>query len=607
MMSARQHQSFVQLVVFGGLLAALCALAGCAAGPTPRAQLLDLFARDWEARLEEDPWLATEVGDARGRGRLPSVTIEDLERRAARQREMLSELAAIDRDALPEDDRINAALFERQLRLAVEAFDLGAHEIPFTTDTGFHIALTRLPGDSPFETVDDYEAYIERLHAIPAYIEGQIANLKRGLDRGFTQPRAVLDRIGPMIASQAVTDPAESLFWKPFESFPSGMPESTRSDLRTKGVRAVLEGAAMGYRKLLDFWNEEYLPGARETLGASELPDGAAYYRHAIREYTTLALDPQEIHDTGLAEVERILAEMRGVIRDVGFEGTFAEFLDFLRTDERFYAKTPHELRAEASRIAKRADAKLPAFFGRLPRLPYGVEPVPDHIAPGYTGGRYVPPAEGSHEPGYYWVNTYALESRPLYVLVALTLHEAVPGHHLQYSLAREQGEQPEFRRHDYISAYGEGWALYCEWLGIEMELYEDPYQNFGRLTYEMWRACRLVVDTGIHAMGWSRQQARDYLAERTALSLHEIETEVDRYISWPGQALSYKLGEIEIKRLRRQAEDELGDRFDLREFHDAILATGSVSLDLLQEAVERYIGRRKNDDSRRNPDARSS
>jgi len=366
--------------------------------------------------------------------------------------------------------------------------------------------------------------------------------------------------------------------------------EAEHARLRTAGAAAIREAVVPAYRSFLAFMLDEYIPGTRESLGASELPGGRAYYAQRIRHFTTLPLTAEEIHRTGLAEVARIRAEMDAVIADVGFTGTFAEFLDFLRSDPRFYPKSGEELLKEAAYIAKRMDGKLPSLFKTLPRLPYGVEPVPDHMAPKYTAGRYVGPPLGSTRPGLYWVNTYALESRALYNLEALTLHEAVPGHHLQIALSRELDELPPFRRFSYLSAFGEGWGLYSEWLGLEAGFYTDPYSDFGRLTYEMWRACRLVVDTGLHPMGWTRQRAMDFLASNTALALHEVRTETDRYISWPAQALAYKIGELKIKELRRRAEEALGGRFDVREFHDAVLLHGSVPLPVLEAQVDRYI-----------------
>jgi uncharacterized protein (DUF885 family) len=405
----------------------------------------------------------------------------------------------------------------------------------------------------------------------------------------MTVSRATLAGYDRTIAAHVVTDPAASVFWKPFEKFPSTVPAAEHERLRRDGRAAVLN-AISGYREFLEFFQKEYYPGARASLAAIELPNGRAYYAAKIREFTTLDLTPEEIHKIGLSEVERISREMNEVMKGVGFQGDFAAFLEFLRTDPRFYAKTPEELLARASLIAKRADGKLPSLFKTLPRLPYTVEPVPADLAPKYTAGRYVNASEGSTQPGIYWVNTYKLDSRPLYNLPSLTLHEAVPGHHLQIALSRELSNLPNFRRYSYISAFGEGWGLYSEWLGVEAGFYTDPYENFGRLTYEMWRACRLVVDTGIHAMGWTRARAIDYMASRTALPRHEVETEIDRYISWPGQALAYKLGELKIKEVRRRAETALGTRFNVREFHDVVLGSGSVPLKVLEENVDRWI-----------------
>jgi uncharacterized protein (DUF885 family) len=380
----------------------------------------------------------------------------------------------------------------------------------------------------------------------------------------------------------------------PFAKFPSTLPAGDRERLSREGRSAVMEGAVAGYREFLGFFQKEYAPQARATLAASELPDGRAYYQQQIRQYTTLDLSPEEIHKIGLGEVERISSEMDAVMRQADFKGDRAAFLKFLRTDPRFYAKTAQELLERASFIAKKIDGKLPSEFGKLPRLPYAVKPVPDDIAPKYTSGRYVEAPQGSLQSGTFWVNTYKLEGRPFYNLTALALHESVPGHHLQIALSRELDDLPDFRRFSYISAFGEGWGLYSEWLGLEMGIYEDPYSNFGRLGYEMWRACRLVVDTGIHAKGWTRQQAIDYMATRTSLPLHEVETEVDRYISWPGQALSYKLGELKIKELRKRAESELGTSFDVRAFHDVVLGSGSIPLNVLEGNVDRWIGEQK-------------
>ena len=462
--------------------------------------------------------------------------------------------------------------------------------MPFNADSGFHTEFSQLPSDVPLSTVKDYENYTARLRAWPRLVGQQIELMHTGIGRGMTIPRATLEGYDKTISAHVVDAPEKSVFWKPFANFPSTVPETERERLRKAGREAVMQGSVAGYKAFLDFFQSEYLPKARTTIGASELPEGRAFYAQQVRQYTTLDLSPEEIHNIGLAEVERIDKEMREVIQKTGFKGDFAAFLDFLRKDPRFYAKTPDQLLKEAAWIAKKMDGKLPALFGRLPRVPYTVEPVPEHIAPKYTSGRYVGSPEGSTQPGIYWVNTYKLESRPLYNLEALTLHEAVPGHHLQVALNKELSDLPEFRRFSYLSAFGEGWGLYSEWLGLEAGFYTDPYSNFGRLTYEMWRACRLVVDTGMHAKGWTRQQAIDYLASHTALPLHEVETEIDRYISWPGQALAYKMGELKIRELRARAEKSLGDMFDLRHFHDAVLGQGSVPLDALEAQINDWI-----------------
>src|SRR5262249_26753580 len=403
----------------------------------------------------------------------------------------------------------------------------------------------------------------------------------------FTVPRAVLDGRDVSISTVAeAKSPEDSGFFKPFKQLPSNIPTGEQQQLRADCATAIRERVLPAYAKLLKFFRDEYLPHARKTLAAGALPDGKAFYRQQIRQYVTLDLDPEAIHETGLAEVARIDGQMQQTMKATGFDGDFAAFLKFLRSDPQFYPKTGDELLMRASWIAKRVDAKLPQYFGLLPRGRFGIEPVPAAIAPFWTAGR------GSAHT--YWVNTYDLPSRPLYNLPALTLHESSPGHALQGELAEEQKEQPEFRSKNYISAYGEGWALYCEKLGKEMGIYRTPYEELGRETYEMWRAARLVIDTGSHHKGWTREKAIRYLADHTALSEHEVQTEVDRYISWPGQALSYKLGEMKILELRAKAEKELGTKFDLKAFHDAVLAEGSVPLPVLEQRIDAFIAQQK-------------
>jgi uncharacterized protein (DUF885 family) len=564
-------------------------LGGCLADPTPRFG--ELVNQIWEFQLREDPLLATSAGDSRYNHRLPAVGLEDQERRAAAKREFLRRLERVDRRRLRSADQVSYDILVRQLRDELTDFEFQAYLMPLTADWGFHIGFARLPSEVPLATVQDYENYIARLRAFAEYANQHIALMRRGLEIGFTQPRVVLEGYDETIRVHVVDDPRRSAFYRPFAAFPTTVPEGERARLEAAGVAAIAESVVPGYRAFLEFMTREYMPGARTSIGASELPNGRDYYTHLVEHFTTLPLTPEAVHRTGQAEVRRIRAEMEQVIERVGFRGDFEAFLRFLRTDPRFYARTPEELLKEASYIAKRMDGKLPALFKTLPRLPYGVAPVPDEIAPKFTGGRYVGAPVGSTQPGYYWVNTYALASRPLYVLEALTLHEAVPGHHLQIALAQELTGVPPFRRFADATAFTEGWGLYSERLGLEVGFYQDPYRQFGRLTYEMWRACRLVVDTGMHAMGWSRQRAMDFLAQNTALSLHEVRTEIDRYISWPGQALAYKIGELKIRELRREAEEMLGPAFDIREFHDVVLRNGAIPLGVLESQVRQYLG----------------
>lgn len=486
---------------------------------------------------------------------------------------------------------MNADLFGAVLeeRLAERAYE--PWRIPFVSDSGFHTSATMAIEAIPFKTIKHYEDYLARLSKLDGYVAQNIANMRAGLETGFTMPRAILEKVAPSFKALAVDRAVDSAFYAPFDTMPESIPETDRARLQKAAMDVLNQRLLPAWRGLYAFFTEDYMPAARDTLGVTSLPDGDAYYAMLIRQYTTLDLSAQEIHRIGLSEVARIKSEMEAIIDGLGFEGSFADFLEFLRTDPQFYAKTGQELLNRAAWIAKQADEKLPAFFKTLPRMPYGVRAVPDAIAPNYTTGRYWGPVDGVRG-GLYMVNTHALDKRPLYSLPSLTLHEAVPGHHLQIALAREIKDVPEFRRAMYVTAFGEGWGLYTEKLGVEMGIYETPYEQFGRLTYEMWRAGRLVVDTGIHAMGWSRDEAVAFFTENSALSLHNINTEVDRYISWPGQALGYKMGELKLLELRARAEKALGDRFDIRAFHDAVLENGSLPLPILEQMIDRYIER---------------
>jgi uncharacterized protein (DUF885 family) len=553
------------------------------------AALEALMAREWAFRQREFPLLASDSGNHEYDDRLAGVSEDDQRRRYEFWKSVRLEMDALDCERLDRMACINLRMFRRQIDQFVAHYEIRAYLIPFTSDWSFFIDWTRLPETTEFKSADDYANYISRLERIPRAMDQHIDLMRTGIETGMTQPRVILAGRGQPILAQLVDDAASSPLMAPFLDRPEDFDAAQWQELTARARHAVQKSVIPAFQRLLTFMRDEYEPGARTTLGALQLPGGERFYREQIRRYATVDMTPAQIHEIGLSEVERIRGEMDAIIEEVGFGGTFGKFLEFLRTDPRFFAETPHQLLAEASYFAKKIDGRLPQLFGRLPRQPYGVAPVPGDLAPFFTTGRYLPAPLEAGRGGYYWVNTHNLESRTLYTLPALTLHEAVPGHHLQGALALEQEHQPPFRRNDYISAYGEGWALYAEKLGVEMDIYETPYQHFGRLTYEMWRACRLVIDTGIHAMGWNRQQALDYLAGNTALSLHEVTTEVDRYISWPAQALSYKLGEYTIWQLRRAAEERLGQDFDLRSFHDFILGLGSVPLDILTDEVRHW------------------
>lgn len=578
--------------LFATLLCVLPFAAASMPPPSPEAhrKLHALFEEEWQFRLEEDPLFATSVGDHRYDDRLPTVSVEAEAARTEARRRFRERLLSIDSASLDDADRVSRALFKRELDDAITDFELRGYRFPINADSGFHIEFAQLPEQVPLATLRDYENYLARLRAFLEYVRQNVELLREGVKTGWTVPRAVLQGYDGTVRSHVVDDPKKSRFYAPFVTFPAGVPESERERLRKAAEAAISEAVVPGYRLFLDFLTREYVPNARQTVGASDMVNGGEYYAYRVRHFTTLDLSPDQIHQIGLGEVRRIRGEMDAVIRQTGFSGDFAAFLKFLRTDPRFYAKTPEDLLKQAAWIAKRIDGKLPSLFKKLPRQPYGVEPVPADIAPKYTGGRYVGAPLDGKKAGTYWVNTYALESRPLYVLESLTLHEAVPGHHLQIALTKELPDQPNFRRYLYVDAFGEGWGLYSEGLGSEIGLSADPYSRFGRLTYEMWRACRLVVDTGLHAKGWTRQRALDYLAANTALSLHECATETDRYIAWPGQALAYKMGELKIRELRRRSEEALGPRFDVRDFHDVVLSGGTVTLPILEERVDAFI-----------------
>jgi uncharacterized protein (DUF885 family) len=572
------------------VLTTLVVASPLAAQDPAEARLKRFFDEQWERTLQENPLLATSFGDRRYNARLSEVGLAAQRRSTAASRAALVRLRGIPRDSLSARDRQNHDIFVRAASEGITNAEFGAHLIPITNREGFHTFFPELPSRVPLATVRDYEDYIARLRAFRSHAGQHIELMREGIRMGMVLPRISVDSVPGTLTPHIVDDPAKSLLHRPFERFPESVPDSARARLAAAGREAIAGSVVPGYRDFLHFMQREYIPAARSTIGASALPNGRAYYRARVRAYTTLDLTPEQVHRTGLAEVARIRAAMDSVIRATGFQGDFAAFVRFLRSEPRFYAESPEQLLERTSLVLKRMDGELPRLFGRLPRLPYGIKPIPDFIAPRTTTAYYSSGAPDGSRAGTYFVNTFDLRSRPLYEVESLSLHEAVPGHHLQIALAQEQEGVPNFRRVLGITAFVEGWALYAESLGGEVGFYTDPYSYFGHLTYDAWRACRLVVDTGIHELGWTRQQAIDYMAANTGLALRNIENEVDRYIAWPGQALAYKTGQLKIRELRTAAERALGPRFDVRAFHDVVLGSGAVPLDVLDANVREWI-----------------
>lgn len=500
----------------------------------------------------------------------------------------LEELKEVNPESLSETEKISRELLRFKLQEQVDFYEYEAYLNPLLSDAGFHVSLPYHVRD--LNNYEQVKSYLNKLKAIPGYVDQHLRLLKEGLEKGITQPRVIFEGYEATYNDQIVEDPRESYYFSPLKDLPRQLSDRQRDSVLRAGEAIIAEEVVPQFERIKQFFETEYLPRTRTEIGVSDIPNGREYYQNRVEYYTTLDMTADEVHQIGLDEVARINKEMNNILDGLDFDGSFDEFIEFLRTDEQFYASTGEELLKEARNIAKKIDAELPKFFNLLPRRPYGVAPVPDAIAPKYTTGRYIGPSNET-QPGFYWVNTYDLPSRPLYVLPSLTAHEAVPGHHLQNALNKELGDDfPKFRRNMYLSAYGEGWGLYSEFLAEEMGIYTTPYEMFGKLTYEQWRACRLVVDTGMHVKGWTREQAVEFLMSNTALSLHEINTEIDRYISWPGQAVSYKIGELKIRELREKTEAALGPDFDIRDFHEVVLGEGVVTLSILEERVNNYI-----------------
>jgi len=542
-----------------------------------------LYTQEWSwregQRLEEDEDQTAARNEIRSQ--LARVDAATQQARLAHWSAVMKQLETIQPESLRPAERTNYSIYKAQIQVLINRQKFREYEKPLNADTAFWSILT-VTALKPFHTVRDYTNYIAQLNDIPRYFHEQIANMRAGLKRGFTPPKVTL--IGRDASLSAVTNarrPEDVIFYTPFRNMPASISADEQSRLRTEGVEAIRRSVIPAHVELLKFIQTEYIPGARTNLAAESLPDGKAYYQSKILENTTTHLSPGQIHQIGLEELAKIHREMVETMKQTGFKGDFPAFLHFLRTDPRFYAKTPHELLMQAAFIAKEFDGKASQYFGYLPRMRFAILPVPAAEAPFYTSAR--------GGPGTYLVNTYDLPSRGLYSLPALTLHESAPGHAFQIPINMEQKNLPAFRQ-VYVDAYGEGWALYCERLGTEMGMYHTPYESFGMLSYQAWRAARLVVDTGIHSQGWTREQAQQFLRENTALSEHEIQTEVDRYISWPAQALSYYLGEMAIWKARHKAEAALGSRFNIRAFHDTVLAMGSVPLQVLEDRIDLFI-----------------
>lgn len=575
------------------------ALAACKPAPTTTApqttsdaatRLHALFEADWQYSLQDSPVSASYLGDGRYNDRWDDLSPAAFEQRQAHAREALATLDSIDRAQLNADDQLNYDLFRQLTLLGDEAYRYGAHLRPIEQRNGLQTANELLEA-LRFETVKDYDNWIARLRSFGTYTDQTIALMQQGIAAGRGFPQVIMRRVSGQIAQQLVTDPKESPYYAPFKTLAEGIGSADAERLRSEGEAAVRDVVLPAYQRLQRYFDDVYLPASPEAVGLSAQPGGAEFYAFLARRHTTTSMTPDEIHEIGLREVARIRAAMEEIKTEVGFKGDLPAFFAFLRSDPQFFYKTPDELLNAYTVIAKRIDPELVRLFGKLPRTPYGVRAIPAISAPDTTTAYYYPPAVDGSRAGYYYVNLYKPETRPKWEMEALSAHESVPGHHLQIALQQELGDLPAFRKYwGGFTAYVEGWGLYSESLGGELGLYKDPYSRFGQLSYEMWRAVRLVVDTGLHTKGWSRQQAIDYFMDNCPKTELDVVNEIDRYLAMPGQALAYKIGELKIKELRARAEQRLGDRFDIRAFHDAVLASGEVPLNILEARIDAWI-----------------
>ncbi|MBT8086599.1 MAG: DUF885 domain-containing protein [Gammaproteobacteria bacterium] len=570
---------------FAALLLSLSAAAYCDAS----SDFETLLEEHWEWTLTNNPVFASQLGDRRFNDRWTDQGLGAIERRHKDTREFLRRVYAIDRKALSAEDQLNYELFRRQLQEDVDMHKFNGHLMPFFHRGGVQ-DIENTTEQLRLANTKDFEDWLARMDKVDEFIEQQIDRAEAGRKQDITSPKILMQRVATQLERQLVDDAEDSPFYAVFKELPDSIPAADQQRLRAEARQSIDKTILPAYKKLARYFNRTYLPAARDTIGQSALPQGAEWYENLARSFTTTRMTPDEVHELGLREVKRIRGEMQVIIDELGFDGSFAEFLAFLRSDPQFYYDNPDDLYEAYLATSKRIDPELVKLFGVLPRMPYGVKPIPDAVAPDTTTAYYSRPAADGSRAGIYWVNLYRPEVRPIYEIEVLSVHEAMPGHHLQIALQQELGDMPNFRRFMGFTAFVEGWGLYSERLGYDLGLYKDPYSQFGQLTYDMWRAVRLVVDTGIHYKGWTRQQAIDFFKDNAAKTEHDIVNEIDRYIAMPGQALAYKIGQLKILNLRARAERELGAAFDIRAFHDELLGAGALPLDLLERRMDAWL-----------------
>ena len=580
------------VVFFTPLLASLPIWAEVNATPSESTRLNAIFDQQWERGLRENPVRASYLGDRRFNQDWQDLSTEARAQRREGDAAALQALSTVDFELLPETDRLNYRLFELRYKDRLENAQFNAYLMPISQRGGIQ-TLDEMGNRIRMQTLGDYEDWLTRLEKLDTVMVQTLALMNEGITRGVVRPRVLMNRVPAQIARQIVDDPEQSPFYKPFSNMPASLGEETINRLQQRARIAIRDTVIPAYRKLDNYFANTYLPASRDTIATSDLPDGKAYYEYLVRRFTTTDMTPDEVHELGLREVAKNKQAMLNIMEEVKFEGSLQDFFTYLRTDPQFYYETPEALFDAYLAISKRIDPTLIQLFGKLPRMPYGLKKIPDAVAPDTTTAYYTRPAADGSRAGYYYVNLYKPETRPKWEMEVLSVHEAVPGHHLQIALQQELEAMPNFRRYGGFTAFTEGWGLYSEQLGYDLGMYQDPYSKFGQITYDMWRAVRLVVDTGMHAKGWSRQQAIDYFMANAPKTELDITNEIDRYIGNPGQALAYKLGQLKLLELRQRAREKLGDKFDIRDYHDEVLSYGALPLSLLEEIVDKWIAAR--------------